>query len=298
MVLLKSFHSGIRRIPQNKSCCEPPTPPPHSLSPCPSPSALLDQSQLSIPAGQSERCWVMSCSRLLCGADAAELQSFSLNRENRDEHHCRVSPRTHECTHLHLFLYLLIFFLIVVIVWLLLLLLYDLLLHPVFTAHSRFHCSHRFYSLTALQHSFHLFISFLFSSFCALLYLFSFLFFLISSVLELLWAQLCRSWCAYWQQWHHRLVPAHSALAYYSTHIRIHIVRALYLHVPLKDHQLETLILNSCLLMFMYFCYFLSLFLLINLFLSLQRNLSLFLSVSSVMGFRGFIIDLCWSCLN
>lgn len=45
-------------------------------------SALLDQSRPSIPAGQSEGWWVMSCIGLLCGgADAAELQIFSVNRE-------------------------------------------------------------------------------------------------------------------------------------------------------------------------------------------------------------------------
>ncbi|KAG7483015.1 hypothetical protein JOB18_036518 [Solea senegalensis] len=43
----------------------------------------------SIPAGQSERPWVMSCSRLPFGADVAELQIFGGNRVNRDEHHCR-----------------------------------------------------------------------------------------------------------------------------------------------------------------------------------------------------------------
>ncbi|KAM7405614.1 hypothetical protein PAMP_000049 [Pampus punctatissimus] len=66
-------------------CSEPtPRPPP----PPPPPSALLNQSEPSVPAGQSGGSWVMSCSRLLFGADAAELQIFSLNR-GEIEHHCR-----------------------------------------------------------------------------------------------------------------------------------------------------------------------------------------------------------------
>ncbi|KAL7405709.1 hypothetical protein ABVT39_006002 [Epinephelus coioides] len=64
----------------------PPPPPPHP------PFALLDQSQPGIFASQSDHSWVMSCSRLLFGAEAAELQIFSLNRET--EHHCRVTLDT------------------------------------------------------------------------------------------------------------------------------------------------------------------------------------------------------------
>ncbi|KAL6113690.1 stmn4 [Pungitius sinensis] len=47
----------------------------------PPPSALLDQSQPGIPGGQWDGWWVMSCSELLFGADAAELQIFTLSRD-------------------------------------------------------------------------------------------------------------------------------------------------------------------------------------------------------------------------
>lgn len=73
-------------------------------------SALLDQSRPSIPAGQSEGWWVMSCIGLLCGgADAAELQIFSVNREELERASLQGEWQIHSFTPHWLFL--LLFFL-------------------------------------------------------------------------------------------------------------------------------------------------------------------------------------------
>lgn len=68
-------------------------------------SALLDQSRPSIPAGQSEGWWVMSCIGLLCGgADAAELQIFSVNREELERASLQGEWQIHSFTPHWLFL--------------------------------------------------------------------------------------------------------------------------------------------------------------------------------------------------
>lgn len=165
-------------------------------------SALLDQSRPSIPAGQSEGWWVMSCIGLLCGgADAAELQIFSVNREELERASLQGEWQIHSFTPHWLFL-LLFFYIFCSSEQ------KDEAIKADFSAVTLFLCS----CICSSAVSLHLFpLSRSHASSPA--YFLSIFFFSFCFVRFAVWVQLlhlCRRRCAFWQQWHHRWEHAHT----------------------------------------------------------------------------------------